>query len=512
MKKVISLVLTVFVCLSTMIFTLGIIKPDETLLNAIDIARKLFNSNCLKSEVSNDIKRFTAKYIKGLDNNEDFIVVETENGGYVIFEKTSFDLIEYSPIDKSPYVDISSSNSYYAGPSQYYKKDGNQIRHTKLNKVLSENECLTVASSFKEKHQDILKNRTKEKSSSNARTLGSIGDLTGPDNFAFRDRRYISGYEFFIDNTNHGRNLESTCASVATQLLLAYNNWYHDGRIIPQGVISGNKRFLYDEYSSFEESPYSDARLSTTSEYNTADDEVTFYEMLVDKINPDITQGATRDKVKEKIREYLNEYAQSVQADIISTGDIAYNTVYNTLKTEVENSRPIYLSIHYESAGAEKYHAIVGYGYQKIIKNGEEIDGVIAHFGWSEESNVWFEKGWLTGYLTFNVQHSHSDYYLDANSHIKKCSLCSRTTISGEHDFTPYLLDFDVNGRQRIYHNMVCVCGYSFYEKHLFNEFIANEVQGYNKHKAKCYKCNGEYVVDCEVKVSNCRYCGKYID
>ena len=528
MRKFISMLLTVFMCLSVLFLTLGTMKADKALLNAVDIAEKLFESNSFEEENSSNIRRSTAKYIKGFDDNEDFIIVESDVGGYAIFEKSTYDLIEYSPIDKSPYLNVSSTNSYYAGPSQYFKKENMQIKHVFTNQTIAENEKLKISSGFKEKYSEVKQNRKVSKSTIQSRSLiGNIDDAHDAFSYNVISNKFVYGYEFFIGNGFHGENLDSTCSSVATQLLLAYNNWYHDGRIIPQGVLPGNKKFLHDDYNAYQAQPYSDARKMTTSEYNAADNITTFYEELVSKINPNIQIGAPLNFVDSKIEEYLDSYANEVQATVSSTDTIIPNDIYDIIKTEVNNNRPLLTGIHYMDEGVPAFHTVVAYGYQTILMGVNEIEGVIAHFGWGDWSScMWFEKGWLNGYLTFTISHQHLDVVIENEgndietdmtvgdnggfNHVYKCEICNRTMATQIHNWSYETLKFPQYDTPQINmsHIKKCEdCGLSIKERHAAIKYSPKRDGNGYKHRSYC-KCGHNWEEDCEIALHGCIICG----
>ncbi len=127
---------------------------DNKLTEAENITKKIFSEN-LGSE--KHVGYMTSKYLQGLDGKKDYILVECETGGYAIYEEESMEIIQYSDMSNSPFYEIEEEDSYYGGPSNYYKKNGNVIENINNARVkIGEKEQLKLAEEIK---QDINQNR-----------------------------------------------------------------------------------------------------------------------------------------------------------------------------------------------------------------------------------------------------------------------------------------------------------------------------------------------------------------
>lgn len=88
-KTIVSTFLIAFLICYTLLGLSGTKEPSLT--TATEITQNLFafNSNGEKNDY------ISARYLKGLDENESFVLTESEKGGYAIFDKESMELIEF---------------------------------------------------------------------------------------------------------------------------------------------------------------------------------------------------------------------------------------------------------------------------------------------------------------------------------------------------------------------------------------------------------------------------------
>lgn len=487
-RKVLSMLLTVAV-LGTSFVMSSTEKLDETLEQAEEFAQTLFETELGKEEqeskelleILGEEEKDTkggyihASYLQGLDGEEDYILVQRENGGYAIFEKESMEVIEYSNLSSAPYQGL-LVDRYYAGPANYYEKKDGKIKNVHTGETFKEEKLSEIAKNIK---NDLKKNREKRKEkksekgivASNKLLMTSSGYYEGDplnpaDFYTAYNRKYIPDYQFFIGNNYMGDNSnagDSYCASVAAQLLLTYNNWIKDGRIIPENndleLTNGEQFFFGDRYTNFDK-PYSDAMKKTTIDETTNDNLITFYEAIKDYVNHVDAEtgkqasiwsnGVLNLSVQTGIRKFLNKYSTGDCADEISLSSNSLTTVSNAksvLVDEIDVGRPAIASIRYYDATSSGYekggHCILVYGYQTVIHNNEHLDGMIAHFGWSKAtSNVWVNSDWLNGYVTMETEHEHGDLTMpfktvtgETNTHILRCTLCGVTYANAEHTY-----------------------------------------------------------------------------
>ncbi len=70
----------------------------------------------------------SCEYMYNLDESADYICVEFETGGYVIYVKETMEMMEYNLQGRLPYD--AAAKKYYAGPSNYLQKANSQFYDT----------------------------------------------------------------------------------------------------------------------------------------------------------------------------------------------------------------------------------------------------------------------------------------------------------------------------------------------------------------------------------------------
>lgn len=547
-RKIVSVLLaSVFISSSTVLLwsNTGVNVEFE---NATEITRKIFNAN---AGTEDERKGYmTAEYLQGLDGEQDYILVECDTGGYAIFDRESMEIIEYSDTDSSPY--IQAETPCYGGPINYFDKKGDELKDIKTGKKLQKQTAKEIAKEIKTKIKEDRKKRKEKQKEKTAQTAedeiqNDLSAGSGPtgmeektaDEFQVYSRKYISKYQFFEENDDHGDNVDGTCVSVAVQLLLAYNNWANDGRIIPANPKAGEE-FLLSSREAYKDRPNSSEWKATTYEDDKDDDKITFYERIKSYINPYArtpdemstkeedpeNNGATMYGAYLGINAYFEEYAQDIREDVAmgyctALSDLQKDHVIQKLQSEINNDRPAIGGIERYTAkedGTYKKsgHAIVVHGCQTIQYGEEKIDGFIAHYGWKKKGawNYWVNSDWFDGYLTFKTYHEHTDIVFptdnaDIYGHVLECSTCHRTTVTEEHNWeeAEYIQmsmdhsDYDWN------HYRACYCGYKEIEKHNLKSYVAPWDE--DKHVVQC-DCGYNYTEYHYYKnSSNCFYCGQ---
>ncbi len=536
-KKVISVILSLTI-VAAIPFSLGYSKPtDVYLLNAEEITRKIFTENSKNNTNNERIFNLSANYLNGLNGENDYILVECDVGGYAIFEKESMELIEYNDLENSPYKSIAHGVCYYAGPMNYFVENNSEIKNTVSNKVINKKEKDHIAQKVKEKiHNNREKRKEKQKRQdikaieSDDKAYFSIDpgptgvDIIDADDYQVTARGYADGYQFFIDNSFHGENIDGTCTSVAVQLLLAYNNWYNDGRIIPlsPSQILGGECFLEVDFLTNENEPYNKTRHKTTSSDNKGDSVISFYEVLKKFINPyarsadeieqnmlenPLNSGATMYDAKNGIEAYLGRYASqtytSINMTIQNKETIGAEVFYDNIVWEIQNGYPLLGGIRVYSSDDEgnitfDEHSIIIYGYQTIKFSGQSLGGFIAHFGWKDSmrnfTHCWFNADWVDDYLMLETSHQHMDDYVDDENHILKCSICNRTTTTYLHNYHVHeqrsVTVETENGADTIldgvFHDSYCACGYIGKTNHSFM-YLQSDTYF---HRKQCRDCS----------------------
>ena len=528
-RKIISLGLIVAM-LGTLVISNSAKAVDERLEVASDITRKILNV-----KVKDDQKKcgyVSSSYIKGLDDIEDYIVSQCATGGYAIFEKESMELIEYSAIGYSPYIGVESGNAYYGGPANYFKRKGEEIENLNTGKISKREIAEIQAKKLKKKlkvDREQRKNKSKEaKELKNSKGTSRLENLTSPgptgdllidaDSYMVESCKYIPKYQFFIDNHEHGENETGTCTTVAVQLLLAYNNWANDGRLIPANPKQGEEFLPPNRLIEGNSNLYTNLMIKTTSE-NIDNETLTFYECLLKYVDKN-ENGASLIKANSGIKAYIKDYAPIIENEITVTYDLSISENgkeydYELLRKEIDNGRPaiagMFVYDENEDGTYDKEgHAVVVYGYQTIRYNLQDLKGFIAHFGWHSDerdyTNIWFNENWAGGCLTFKTTHMHDDEKnLDVNNHIFECGECG--AVYAKDDHTPgfiYKVE-EIDPKFSAVHNVICECGYRYIELHSI-QYIDNYDGVY--HRRECAEC-GFYELEAHVfKYGDCHFCG----
>ena len=533
-RKILSVGLAALILSSTFAFG-SVVELDPILEKAEEFAQTLFETELGKEEqeskellgiLGEEVEEpksgyIHASYLQGLDGEEDYILVQRENGGYAIFEKESMEVIEYSNLSSTPYQ-ASLTERYYAGPANYYEKKDGKVKNIHTGETFKEEHLTQTAKEIKNR---LKKNREERKEKQNTKGVvasnvilttgdpGPTGSQEKPaDSYIVHSRTYIPEYKFFVGNTHHGDNNDNSCASVATQLLLAYNNWAKDGRIIPENDdlrLTNGEEFFSSDYDreDYFDKPYSDQMRETTSEENRAKEPITFYEKIEEYVNKVDPETGSRDWIWENgvintithigIQQYLSDYYNgdwTSEIDINSMLIGESSAAEAVIKQEIDEGRPAIASIWCYTAKSSGYkkegHCVVAYGYQTIVYEvdgvNQNIDGIIAHFGWKnvgDKTNIWFNSDWLNGYVTMETSHSHTAYeepYSSTNTHVRKCTLCGVTYANAEHTYneTSTEILLNSNTKYRTHHSIACACGYKQLEAHNFwIEAIEDDVE-----------------------------------
>ena len=532
---------TMFVVSST--FCLSSTKIiDETLNLAEQTARQIFSQS--EEETFGTV---SAQYLSGLDGEKDYILVNRHPQGYAIFEKENMELMEYSEVGGSPYSSIDKNEIYYAGPAGYYQKEEDNVTHIYTKETIKAEEKEKIAQKVKGKikkeklereekkkeEKDIVEKEEKPLSNtiSNASTISLLGAgqhiddsiegaITG--NYNSTNKKYITDYHYFLLDPAHGTNgdegANNSCGIVATQLLLSYNNWSKDGRIITNPDFLLNRTGIYN--------PYDDFIIGTTSETTFKKTDIrqtSFFRWLLDNIIWSDIIGSSMLLLKQGIEKYLDEEASQV-AENISVGlylsDLDLNTTpCRRIESEINAGRPTLVRIWFNDQDYETVkvgHCVVVYGYQTFQINGESLDGYIAHFGWGADStNTWFRKSWVESCLTFEVEphgnngNLHNDVMLyDENGtarDVVRCTVCNRIAKSGEIHNYEYLMLDSSKGGYHTFHQTKCFCGYKVNEYH---DLVYSSINLY-RHKASCSKCYYYMTEEHSDKFGYCFYCGQ---
>ena len=380
----------------------------------------------------------SCEYIYNLDDSADYIYVEFESGGYVVYAKETMEMLEYSLQGSLPY-DETDAKKYYAGPTNYLQKQNDQFcnmlsgekitlsqaeiqtfsqqaRESVINQVATKYEAETIDFSLSTNKTNIA-GQAMEKSSAPSIDLKNPIVLSDPskDNI-------IENYQFFLADPIIGENGETlvgngnkgTCGPIAAQLLLGYVNYFHDRRIIPNKFLRGADANGNVPERNYEMNPNtcSDPMLMTshtTGTKSSGTGEDSFYFEMISRIMEPNSQGSSTDEVYNGINAYLSTRLSSNQY-VLYYEELENGSVDPMhIKAEIKAGRPLILGIYDYSA--EYGHFVVGYGYQdyNYPDNSGTYDGYIVHYGYSTKTCVWINSAWCDSYITLKSNHTH--YY-----------------------------------------------------------------------------------------------------
>ena len=222
------------------------------------------------------------------------------------------------------------------------------------------------------------------------------------------DAKYIENAKYFItpnEYPRYGNNTDGTCVTVAAQLLLSYNNYYNDRRIIDNIYLFG------DEINNPEDNPnYCQNPEKITSE--TIGSTQDFHDMLLHDYNivsyyADAKIGLENYLRDRNVTGKVNMYSNS-------SGSLDSNVVF----TELDMGRPVIVGTKSQLAGVTDFnHAMVAYGYESFAAYSNSGDntiytGYIVNFGWDpygrgNRVQVWTNQAWFNVAVSMEINHIH---------------------------------------------------------------------------------------------------------
>ena len=413
----------------------------------------------------------TCEYLYNLDDSSDYIYVEFETGGYVVYAKETMEMMEYSLKGGLPYT--STAKKYYAGPSNYFHKSSEQfhdilsgqkitIKESEMKEVAQQVRNVTIDNNVEKFDVQSTNNFTGEyesRSQTNTIHTNSMFSLSiDYDNLIIASKTtgtLIPNYKYFIKDPTIGSNDETmcgngnsgTCGAVAAQLLLGYHNYYNDRRIIPDRYLLG-----YDDENECvavkgknpnyctEPMKMTFETLGTRSESVEGEDNNSFYIQMVTKIMSPATVGATIIQVENGIQQYLNtrlslgSYSIESRETTLGLGLVPIDSSY--IKGEINAGRPVIIAISgiLSNDDNQRGHYVVGYGYQNYTQysDGSMYEGYVVHVGYRGDVCVWINSAWCYGYVSLNIEHNHQYYGvkpIETGSGFEyKCSICGHRT------------------------------------------------------------------------------------
>ena len=385
------------------------------------------------------------EFLFNLDESPDFIYVDFTNSGYAVFAADSLEVLEFAAQGSLPYQNT-RGRRYYNGPKGYYTKRNEQFVNEVTNEsfVISASEARASSQAIRQTFSISKRELELEREENNGELIVRAAALSEKNKSPKEGTGFIKGtdvfYEISIDNSDyfktdptHGENEHGTCGSVAAQLLLSYNNYYNDRRIISPHYLNGgwhnatgnNNINDYDNYNF----PFQDPNACGNPMYMTSQttgSNNTFYNDLINAIEPDLNGSLNTDVIKG-IKKILN-------VKNVSYSTNSYNINEANVRAQINAQRPVIIEMR-KSLGADGNHYVVGYGYGDYKypvghpNAGLECSGYIVHYGWSSNrNNVWINTEWCRSYITMQINHTHTyvstGTVLKGQEMILRCTTC----------------------------------------------------------------------------------------
>lgn len=392
--------------------------------NVLELSQKLFGDKAIDS----------IEYLYNFDDAQDYIYIDYLDYGYAVFMKESLALLEYSQTGSLPFPETRELRRYYGGPKNYYSKQNEQfidnitgeaffVSETEIRRFSNEvrNNLSTIQT---EKIDNVQIEKFQNNATYSAQTLSlpqgpkDPGDPTIPDG----NGKYIYNYRYFFEIDaikSYGLNDDDNCVPVATQILLNYNNYYTDRRIIADRHLNG-----FDDATNSvaipEQNPNHCANPMSMTEYvlgSRSDKSGTnsYYAHILNFLPSNLPQ------IKNTLDSVIALRNQQIQSNI-SFQTVARVPNQAEVIAEINSDRPLIIGMLASLGGLN--HATVGYGYQTMNGN----VGYIVNYGWrNTHSHRWINSAWSQGFVTMKTSHIHT-YAPTGTTYnggeIFKCTVC----------------------------------------------------------------------------------------
>lgn len=301
-----------------------------------------------------NIKKKSRLILKDLSSNE-FILEIGEDKGYVVYDKVSNQLIEYSDTCVFDFRFKTLNNYLYLGPTHIYEDNISYFTNIYSNEIYTLKELEEQQTVFDSQLKKVRRRRY------TSFTYNDYSSTLSESKF------YINNYEFIRDYP-FPSNYKGDCGFVAASMLLFY--WSK----------TLNSKFVPAQYLD------SDGNLNTKTN--------TLSRKLVSLNNN--TEGSWAATVKNTLEKYGKEIG-------INTNPNWYLFDFN-LRSEIENNRPVLIFGSLPSnpkqeknsvdTKSKTNHAVIAYGYKG--------NAPLVHYGWSGKTEVALNSGLIVSVATSN--------------------------------------------------------------------------------------------------------------
>lgn len=409
----------------------------------------------LSRQLFGDVKIESIEYLYNYDEQPDYLYVNYCDYGYAVFLREGLNLLEYAPDGELPYTET-KGKKIYGGPTNYFEKEDEQYIDVVSGESFSilTSEANNFADNLRNtfKNELILSNKKIDEDflENSADSINDYDRNNPPeaDPPGAADTKYISNYEYFLNSPIYGNNTTGTCVAVAAQILLTYNNYFNDRRII-------DNKFLYGSETDPEKNPNFCTDPTSMTPYTigsksepTGDDSYYAYVLSY------MPKGISDRESAEKLKSILNKRNQEIN------GVIDFNVEYHNATfdcsgrhldssyviKEIESDRPLIICFNTNNDA----HDAVGYGYQNM----NDDFGYIVNYGWNglnyfgddDFSNRWINSVWCVSSVSLQINHTHNYVGVElfnSKSMEVKCVECGHRNVTD-------LFKYDVNEKGNI--------------------------------------------------------------
>ena len=418
----------------TLFFVLALVSAAVLITQGISgFADHTESKNSVSAnELFSDQEIEDSGYLFNYDDSADYVYLDFAGStGYAIFAQETLELLEYATVGEFPYAET-NGKKYYGGPTAYFHKSGSQFVNVFTDETISisEAEAETCAQAAR-KSISVNANTVSERevfnelSDAKLKSMDSLKIANASDSpmdppldeknwiSPTEGATYIANQDYFLTKgaaPRHGLNSNGTCTTVAIQLMLSYNNYYNDRRIIPNQFLFGTGTKNPERNPNF----CADPTMKTSYTLGSNQD---FHDML---LNHNIVHHLIDSK--QGVKTYLdgrgvdytlnciNRYPQYLPAaDVIAELDAGRPLVLTT--AQYLNGTP--------HGNQRKFnHAVIAYGYQSFAAYESQDDsnvytGYIVHMGWDSNGrgsdiNIWTNSVWYYSSLSLTINHTHN--------------------------------------------------------------------------------------------------------
>lgn len=400
--------------------------------------------------------------IKDVDENEKYLYVEYNGGGYAIYDRIAEFIYEKSELGSGPYNEyIDDENLYYGGPSQFYVKENNEYNHIVTGEEATNAEMQEKSMSVEYVRAEYTTGENSEmalsavQSSTNLATFNLGEELSNDNEYKENANWYFPilamtyGYNYVSNDKIQmtemlgktdaimGQNLLGSCTYVALSTVMVYYDRIGKANMVPNDI-SGFE-LMYD-YSVHFKSDYfkNDLTLQSTNlgplymgnlsdlSKNLMVSEFLHQKLLYDNYEEHRNKGY--DQLKRESEEGTSHFAGTIaslggkynkfaRANDLSTYSYINNAGTSFLPEAIVDGNPCIVGLNGDYPGSTPKgsgHAVVAYGFTGTSYSfpGSSpliytVDSVICNYGWDSGDAEWLgvgvNKNFIYGNSHFNI-------------------------------------------------------------------------------------------------------------